>query len=99
MRFVISPRARQQVERAQRWWEANREKAPGLFLQELASAERQLMTLPESGEAWRIRGNKTIRRCLLEKTEQHLYYFYSPQREEVLVLALWGARRGRGPRL
>jgi len=75
------------------------EKAPGLFVEELAEAERALTTLPESGELWRIRRKRTIRRRLLEKTAQHLYYVYSREREEVLVLMLWSARRGRGPKL
>lgn len=99
MRFIITPRAWRQVERARNWWEANRDKSPGLFAQELAEAQRHLTTLPDSGELWRIRRKRTIRRWLLKKTAQHLYYVYSPEREEVLVLALWGARRGRGPKL
>ena len=99
MKFIITPRAQRQVERERKWWEAKRDKAPGLFAEELAEAERHLMTLPESGQLWRIRRKRTIRRWLLEKTAQHLYYVYNPQREEVLVLALWDARRGRGPRL
>jgi hypothetical protein len=78
---------------------ANRDKAPGLFARELADAERHLLTLTESGELWRIRRKRIIRRWLLEKTAQHLYYEYRPKHEEVLVLTLWGARRGRGPRL
>ncbi len=99
MKFLITARAWRQVESERRWWEENREKSPGLFAQELAEAERHLTTLPESGELWRVRHNRTIRRWLLEKTAQHLYYAYSPQREEVLVLALWGARRVHGPKL
>jgi hypothetical protein len=88
-----------QVEREWNWWQTRREKSPGLFAEELAEAEGHLVAFPESGELWRIRGKRTIRRWLLEKTEQHLYYVYSPHREEVLVLALWAARRGRGPKL
>jgi len=99
VKFIITPRAWRQVERARRWWEANRDKAPELLAEELAEAERHLMTLPESGELWRIRRRRTIRRWLLNKTAQHLYYVYSAEREEVLVLALWGARRAREPRL
>ena len=99
MKFVITPRARRQVERERHWWEENRDKSPGLFLQELTEVERQLTAFLESGELWRIRQKRTIRRWLPEKTVQHLYYVYRPEREEVLVLALWGARRGRTPKL
>ena len=99
MKFVVTPRARRQIERAQAWWRENRDKSPALFVEELAQAERQLTTLPESGELWRIRKKRTIRRWLLPKTGQHLYYTYDRHRDEVLVLAAWGARRGRGPDL
>jgi hypothetical protein len=99
VRFVITPKVRRQVERARAWWERHREKAPGPFAEELAEAENHLRAAPESGELWRIRGKRTIRRWLLRKTAQHLYYVYSPEHDEILVLALWGARRGRGPRL
>jgi plasmid stabilization system protein ParE len=99
VKVVITPRAWRQVERQRRWWKANREKAPELFADELVEAERHLSTLPESGEPWRIRRKRTIRRWLLEKTAQHLYYSYSRERDEVLVLALWGARRSGGPKL
>lgn len=99
MKFCITLRARRQVERERKWWEEHRDKSPGLFAQELAEAERHLTTLPESGELWRIRRKQTIRRWLLEKTGQHLYYVYHLEREEVLILALWGARRGRDPKL
>lgn len=93
MKFVVTPRARRQIERAREWWEANRDKAPGLFAQELEDAMHHLATLPHAGEPWRIRRGRTIRRWLLEGSAQHLYYVYSPEREELLVLALWGARR------
>jgi hypothetical protein len=48
VKFIITPRAWRQVERERKWWEANRDKAPGLFAEELAEAERHLTTLPES---------------------------------------------------
>ena len=99
MKFSITPRAWRQVERARRWWEANREKAPGLFAEEVADAERHIVTLPDSGELWRVRRKRTIRRWLLPKTVQHLYYVYHRESEEVLVLMLWDARRCRGSKL
>jgi hypothetical protein len=35
----------------------------------------------------------------LPKTEQHVYYALDEQAEVVMVLTIWGARRGRGPKL
>lgn len=99
MKFVITPRAWLQVERQREWWAANRDKAPGLFAEELADAERHLTTQPDSGELWRVRNRRTIRRWLLPKTALHLYYVYDRERGEVLVLAMWDGRRGRAPKL
>jgi len=99
VKFIITPRAWRQVERQRKWWQANRDKALGLFVEELAEAEHHLMTLPEFGELWRVRRKRTIRRWLLPKTAQHLYYVHNREREEVLVLAMWDARRGREPKL
>jgi hypothetical protein len=38
-----------------------------------------------------------VRRVLMKKTERHVYYGHLG--DEVIILAVWGARRGRGPRL
>jgi hypothetical protein len=36
---------------------------------------------------------------LLPKTRNHVYFEVDAERDLVIVLALWGAPRGRGPRL
>ncbi len=38
-----------------------------------------------------------VRRVLMKKTERHVYH--GRLGDEVIILAVWGARRGRGPRL
>jgi hypothetical protein len=40
-----------------------------------------------------------IYRLLLPKTEQHLYYYIDDNTQEIVVLTVWGVRRGRGPKL
>ncbi|MCX5748439.1 MAG: type II toxin-antitoxin system RelE/ParE family toxin, partial [Proteobacteria bacterium] len=97
VKFEISRRARRELEQINQWWVANRD-ARDLFVRELADAERQLRTAPES-EIWRKRGDQMIRRWLLPKTRYHLYYRYDATQEQLLVLAVWGANRGTTPRL
>ncbi len=38
-----------------------------------------------------------VRRLLMSKTETHVYYAHVE--DAVVVLAVWGARRRRGPKL
>lgn len=38
-----------------------------------------------------------VRRVLMKKTDRHVYDGHLG--DEVIILAVWGARRGRGPKL
>jgi hypothetical protein len=40
-----------------------------------------------------------VRKILLTRTNNHLYYRYRADRDELTVLAVWGAPRERGPKL
>ena len=44
-----------------------------------------------------VRFNAPVRRILLQETETHVYH--AQVNDEVVIVAIWGARRGRGPRL
>jgi plasmid stabilization system protein ParE len=81
------------------WWAANRPKAPGLLLDELGAAKERLERFPEAGRIMRRRGFPGLRRVILPRTRYHVYYRYFPERDEVWVVAVWAAVRGRGPRL
>ena len=35
----------------------------------------------------------------MTRTSHHLYYRYVPERDELTVLAVWGAPKERGPKL
>lgn len=99
MNFEVSKRARRQITKIQTWWTENRPAACSLFLDELAAAERQLRATPELGAAYTEHKSGKVRRVLLPKTHHHLYYRYRPERDELVVLAVWGSPRGRGPKL
>lgn len=99
MKFLVSKRARQELERIERWWKANRPAAPGLFLDELEEAERHLRTSPESGSFYRTKRGDLVRRWSLTKTGHHVYFRYIREKEEIRVLSVWGASRERGPKL
>ena len=81
------------------WWSKNRPYAPLLFLDELETAERHLSTVPITGQIYGYRKNRLIRRWLLEKTEYHVYFSVNRNAEVIMLHSVWGARRGRGPKL
>jgi len=99
VKLEISKRARRHIEMRQAWWSKHRPAARGLFLDELAAAEWQLRTAPELGLIYVERNQRIIRRVLLPKTATHVYYSLDTNRDLVTVLAVWGAQRGRTPRL
>lgn len=99
VRVVLSPRALAQAEAAARWWVANREKAPRLFADELASAFVALATAPDLGVPFTAVRRANVRRYLLWRTDHHVYYVHVEETRTVRVLAIVGARRRRPPRL
>ena len=99
MKIEISKRARRHIEKIHAWWVENRPAAPSLFLDELADAERGLRARPESGSVYATHKTGAVRRILLARTSHHLYFRYRPERDELIVLAVWGAPRERGPKL
>jgi plasmid stabilization system protein ParE len=99
VKFEISRRARRQIDKIQAWWTDNRPAAHSMFLDELDRAERLLRGNPEAGKVYAAHRTGVVRRVLLAQTEHHLYYRYRADRDELIVLMLWGATRARGPRL
>jgi hypothetical protein len=99
VKLEISKRARRHIERRQAWWSENRPAARSIFLDELTAAERQLRLAPELGSIYVERNERTVRRVLLPKSGTHVYYSLDANRKLVTILAVWGAQKGRTPRL
>jgi plasmid stabilization system protein ParE len=97
VRFENSRRARRQIDRIHAWWSDNRPAVRWLFLEELRRAELLLRANPQLGIVYMAHKSGEIRRVLL-RTEHHLYYRYLAHRNELIVLAVWGATRKRDPR-
>ena len=99
MKIRFTSRARQRAGIVATWWRANRVRTPDLFEQELEEAVINLTTQPELGRPYETIRGKLVRRLLLPKTEQHVYYGVDDLTETVIVYTVWGARRGRRPKL
>jgi len=98
VKVKITKRAEKRIEIVDRFWRKNRVEAPDLLKEELAAAEARLLEDPNAGVACIVRG-KNYLRLLLPKTEQWLYYKVRPQQNLIVVRTIWGARRGRDPKL
>jgi plasmid stabilization system protein ParE len=95
----ISDPAKRQAREIDRWWRANRQAAPTLFAEELAEARRLLTKTPDLGSPYVERRGVLVRRVLLRKSQNHVYYEIDRVNGIVIILAVWGAPKGRGPTL
>jgi len=94
VRFTAT--AQEHVRREKAWWSANRDH-PNVFTEELEQALRIIAALPGAGPLYPQSPVPGVRRMYLRRVDAHLYYTFDDAR--VIVRALWGARRERGPRI
>ena len=99
MKTRLAAPARKQADRIDRWWRENRSAVGDLFARELAEARRLLESSPEIGTPFLARHPNIVRRVLLPKTKNHVYYIFDRIENIVIIVAVWGAPKGRGPKL
>lgn len=81
------------------WWRAHRPEARGLFAEELRDTQRRLVEKPDLGQVFVHRGGVPVRRLLMERTRNHVYYEVHESERVIMIVALWGAVKGSGPDL
>jgi len=97
--FRVARSAADQMVTASAWWNANRPKAPGAFLEEIQRALELISTQPQIGtKAGNVR-LAGVRRIHLSRIHYYLYYRVTESPRTVEVLALWHTSRGSGPEL
>ena len=99
MKLEISPRALREIERKAATWAKHSAISPGLFWDELEEAGKRLVVEPYAGRRWVSLKGRVMLRLLLPRTQNHLYYTYEPEKQLLRIWCLWGARRGREPKL
>ncbi len=98
-RFRNTPRARRQAAEAEDWWRRNRTASPDLFFEEFLKTLDLLEDTPDMGSPVPRKQMPGLRRVLLPLTRYHGYYVHDEIAGELVILAVWSAVRGRGPRL
>jgi plasmid stabilization system protein ParE len=84
------------------WWAENRPAAPTLFAREFRDTLELIRTTPGVGIGWPTKRRPTLRRILMERTGNHIYFRYfrvDEKKQVVHILAVWGAPRGTTPKL
>ncbi len=96
MNVRFTPEAEHQADECDLWWRENRD-ARDLFARELAETLVMLRTSPHSGIVYTMLDGDAMRRVLMPKTRHHVYFVSDPEAEELVIHAVWGAPRERGP--
>ena len=90
-----TPTAAAEIQKAARWWLANRDKAPHAFREELERGFALISQRPDAGARATNVKLKDVRRIHLSRIRYFLYYRMMKDRVE--VLALWHSSRLKGP--
>ena len=93
-RVRLTATAERHVEKKRAWWGKNRDNLE-VFELDLEQAVAQISILPGTGTSYPLAKIPGLRRIYLRKIDCHLYY--TADDRTVLIQALWGARRRRGP--
>lgn len=90
-------RAERDASRISAWWRANRNAAPDLFIDELEQTIRTIADAPLLGAVINREDLLSTRRKLMPRTQ--FFVYYRVDGEDLLILAIWHAARGRQPRV
>ncbi|MGZ5429148.1 MAG: type II toxin-antitoxin system RelE/ParE family toxin, partial [Thermoanaerobaculia bacterium] len=84
-RILVTPVAEAQIERIDEWWQSHRPQAPDLFAEELERAFELLADAPEIGRRYPYPAGAMVRRFLLKRTRNHIYYQYQRNTQVILI--------------
>jgi hypothetical protein len=99
VKLRVGKRAQKQAERIEAWWVAHRPAAPRLFTDELEETFRDIAGRASAGVGWPTARRPFLRRILMPRTENHVYFQIDEKIQTVHVLSIWGGPRGTTPKL
>ncbi len=70
-----------------------------LFTEELEWTFRYICQRPNAGIGWPTSRRPALRRILMPRTENHVYFVVDDKTQTVRVLSVWGGPRGTTPKL
>jgi plasmid stabilization system protein ParE len=99
VKLRVGKRAQQQANKIEAWWVENRADAPSLFIDELEETFRYICKVSAAGVGWPTPRRPNLRRVLMSRTKNHVYFVIDDATATVHVHAIWGAPKGRTPKL
>ncbi len=93
MKLRISKRAQRQAERIDEWWAGHRPEAPTLFVDELQCVFEAICERSDAGIAWPTARRPKLRRILMPRTENHVYFQVDEDGETVYAFDLGRSTR------
>lgn len=100
MRVRFTPEARLAVREKRMWWQQHREKAPRLFVEELAAVVAKLREgADKERQQYAAQSGRIIWRLLMPRTRNHVYYRVDETAGDVEILLVWNAVAGAAPDL
>jgi hypothetical protein len=69
-----------------------------VFAHELAAMKELILKSPGIGTVYATLDGEPVRRLLMEKTGNHLYYSFD-SRHNCIIVAVWGGPKKHGPEL
>lgn len=100
MRVRFAPEALEAARAKRAWWELHRDKAPRLFVTELAAVVAKLRAgADEDRQRYALRGGRVIRRLPMPKTRHHVYCRHDPANSAIEVITIWNATASEPPEL
>jgi len=99
VKLFFTPEAERQAAEMDAWWREHRPGARDLFARELAEARELIAATPTAGTKYTTMSGRPFRRVLMPRTRNHVYFEVDEVQGIIVIHALWGAPRGRGPKL
>jgi plasmid stabilization system protein ParE len=99
VKLRVGKRAQQQANKIEQWWVENRPAAPTLFTDELERTFQYICHVRNAGVRWPTSRRPTLRRILMPRSNNHVYFVIDEPTGTVHVVAVWGAPRGTTPKL
>lgn len=93
---VVIDEAEEQLREIDKWWRANRTKAPTLVVDEFERCTTLLESSPDIGPAFHRTTIPGVRRLIM-KTRHVLYYVHDVKNAVVYVIAVWGGPKEGDP--
>ncbi|HVW24898.1 MAG TPA: hypothetical protein VHC69_05980 [Polyangiaceae bacterium] len=97
MKVVLSEEAEQDLMEIHAWWLEHHGDAPTKFIEEFIQTRHEIGRKPFIRKVYSVRKGVVIRRWLMTETVKHVYF--TVEEDTVIILRIWDARRGVGPKL